>query len=118
MLGILEITNYVMNTRSLLDIVAEYLLNGQTGRTEAEKLETVLYAIEVARDTAREAEEALFDYQPPKEPKEKALELENAALKEHLLKLEKDKGQAWKEAREEAKAYQLKLMKEEAAKEE
>lgn len=111
-MGLFEITNSIMNARSLLDMVTEYLLSEQAGRTEAERLETVLYAVEVARDTAREAEEALYSYQPPKEPKERALELENEALKAHLIKLEEEKAGEWKAAREEAKAFQLRLMAE------
>ncbi len=112
MMGLLEITNSVMNVRSLLDLVTEYLLRDQAGRTEAERLETVSYAVEVARDTAREAEEALYSYQPPRDPKEKALELENEVLKAHIIRLEEEKAGEWRSAREEAKAFQLKLMTE------
>lgn len=55
-----SITAKVVNARSLLDLAAEYILSGQTDRTDGEKLENVLCAIEKARDEARAAELELY----------------------------------------------------------
>lgn len=101
------------NSRSLLDLAAEYILSGQEDRTDGEKLDTVLYAIEKARDEARAAEDEVGNYNPYRQmnARERALEAENAAIKARLIELERDKGEAWREARAEAKAYQLQRAK-------
>ena len=52
------------NSRSLLDLAAEYILSGQEDRTDGEKLDTVLFAIEKARDEARAAEDEVGRYSP------------------------------------------------------
>ena len=100
------------NSRSLLDLAAEYILSGQEDRTDGEKLDTVLFAIEKARDEARAAEDEVGRYSPYRQmnARARALEAENTALKAHLLELERDKGEAWKEAR----AYQLQQTKRKA----
>ena len=58
--GKYSITAKVVNARSLLDLAAEYILSGPTDRTDGEKLENVLCAIEKARDEARAAELELY----------------------------------------------------------
>ena len=63
-MDLFEISCTATNARSLLDLVSEYLLSGQTGRTDSEKLETVLYAVEAARDQIRAAEAALLSIPP------------------------------------------------------
>lgn len=102
----------VTNSRSLLDLAAEYILSGQDGTAE-ERLYTVLFAVETARDQARAAEGELMSFNPYRngDAWSKAIEAENAALKARLLELEADKAEAWRQAREEARAYQLQLMK-------
>lgn len=109
-----ELTAKVANSRSLLDLAREYILSGQEDRTDGEKLENVLFAIEKARDEARAAELGLYGFNPYRQQtaRGRALEAENTALKAHLLELERDKSEAWRQAREEAKAYQLQLMTE------
>ena len=61
-----DIAARVTNSRSLLEMAVEYLLSGSVEKDPAERLETVLYAIEKARDEARAAEEALLNYPQPR----------------------------------------------------
>lgn len=57
-----SISKRVTNSRSLLDLVAEYLLSSHSEREDAERLESVLFAVKTARDEARAAELELYDY--------------------------------------------------------
>lgn len=59
-----NITDKVRNSRSLLDLVAEYLLSGSIDVDPADRLETVIFAVELARDEAKKAEEALYSFKP------------------------------------------------------
>ena len=59
-----EIANSVMHVRGMLDMVYDYLVGEQSERSAEEKLETVVHAVEMAQRDAREAEEALFNWQP------------------------------------------------------
>ena len=102
-----EISAKVANSRSLLDLAAEYILSGQDWTAE-ERLNTVLFAVETARNEAKAAEDALYSFNPYRlgTARERAIETENTALKARLIELERDKADAWKEARAEARAYQ------------
>ena len=88
---------HITNSRSLLDLAAEYILSGQDGTAE-EKLYNILFAVETARDEARRAEGELMEFNPYRlgTAWSKAIEAENAALKAHLVRLEEEKAEAWK----------------------
>lgn len=88
---------HITNSRSLLDLAAEYILSGQDATAE-EKLYNILFAVETARNEARTAEAELMDFNPYRlgTAWSKAIEAENAALKAHLVRLEEEKAEAWK----------------------
>ena len=94
---------HITNSRSLLDIAAEYILSGQ--ETAEEKLYNILFAVETARNEARTAEAELMDFSPYRlgTAWSKAIEAENTALKAHIVRLEEEKAEAWKREREACK---------------
>lgn len=83
---------HITNSRSLLDLAAEYILSGQDATAE-EKLYNILFAVETARNEARTAEAELMDFNPYRlgTAWSKAIEAENAALKAHIVRLERKK---------------------------
>ena len=92
---------HITNSRSLLDLAAEYILSGQDATAE-EKLYNILFAVETARDEARRAEGELMNFNPYRlgTAWSKAIEAENEALKAHLVRLEEEKAEAEQEAPE------------------
>lgn len=88
---------HITNSRSLLDLAAEYILSGQDATAE-EKLYNILFAVETARDEARRAEGELMNFNPYRlgTAWSKAIEAENEALKAHLVRLEEEKAEAWR----------------------
>lgn len=59
-----NITNDIIHIRSLLDLCMEYGLSEQTDRSDRERLETIIFALEAARAGARGVETALLNHVP------------------------------------------------------
>ena len=110
---------HITNSRSLLDLAAEYILSGQDATAE-EKLYNILFAVETARDEARRAEGELMNFNPYRlgTAWSKAIEAENEALKAHLVRLEEEKAEAWRRGadKEEAATPPQKITAEELIK--
>lgn len=110
---------HITNSRSLLDLAAEYILSGQDATAE-EKLYNILFAVKTAGDEARRAEGELMNFNPYRlgTAWSKAIEAENEALKAHLVRLEEEKAEAWRRGadKEEAATPPQKITAEELIK--